>query len=348
MNASAENLDYPTAKKLLGLIQVPGEKSKWEDIAGAGAVLSELNFDSSGDGITIEDLKKLKLPSFCSSLFVSGQKVVKFPEAMPDPLFLTGSDLSLGPRGGQISVLVEFFSKQLKLPFSICFIHQNEMPFIIGPKNTPPETWVVALNWGNGVNGFEAERCGVPAAPWGNWVDDEEAAQKLGLGYIEQFGFPDPQDSRVLKYIEQPGRVEFHLPSGKGWAFERYSEFFSKTFLGKDTDQIYVTATFSYGGAASLSKGPENLMPYLGDVVAQIATAGAYETYEVDCSALVAESWRTRESRRKKMARAKSAKGKQPVLQELGRLTQENGAVSEVKLLVAEEGYTITLDFVDE
>ncbi|MGB6219891.1 hypothetical protein, partial [Haloferula sp.] len=41
-------------------------------------------------------------------------------------------------------------------------------------------------------------------------------------------------------------------------------------------------------------------------------------------------------------------KGKQPVLQELGRLTQENGAVSEVKLLVAEEGYTITLDFVDE
>lgn len=347
MSAYVENLDLAAAKKLLAAIQKPGTKGKWEgSLEGGGVIVDEMvgGYDYN---CSLDELSKFVLPPYCPYLSLFAEKRILFPDEVPSAPFLIGNDLALGPRGGEVFVDVKFFSRELKLPFSVRYTYDTQMQYIVRMPDDPEEFWEMSILWGSHGRLLNASEFGFADPEDRKWSNNPEEDQAKGLQYMQKLGVFDRDDPGILSWKEKPGRVDIRMSRPDGWAFERYPQVLSKEFLQAEADLVIFMASFQYGYPSMVSLGPVNLRPYLSEVIEQIVKSGAYPAFRFNYGTMVAEDWKAREARRKKMMKAKKESDKMGVLQEVGRLTQENGVVSQVKIRIEESGYTIILDFED-
>ncbi|MCU0797451.1 MAG: hypothetical protein MUF31_16145 [Akkermansiaceae bacterium] len=347
MSAYVENLDLAAAKKLFAAIAKPGPKGKWESTVEDGGMMIEERFGEYDYDFPLDELSRFQLPPYCSNLAIYGVSRVKFPEEVPHSPFLIGNELVLGPRGGEVFVDIKFFSKEINLPVKVRYTYNTQSHYLSKDGSEPDEYWEMSFLWGRHGSLLEAAEFGFPDPEDGAWSMNPEEDQEKGLQYMQKLGVFDRNDPGVLEWREKPGRVDIKMSRPHGWAFERYPQILSNPFLSAETDEVIFMAGFNYGSLAKFRLGAVNLRPYLSEVLERIVKIGAYPSFKFYYTTMVAEDWKAREARRKKMMKAKKESDKMGVLQEVGRLTQENGVVSQVKIRVEESGYTIILDFED-
>ncbi len=326
MEYYTKTLPLDQSKHLLTAIQKPGKQAQWIVGCGdSGGVMTEVEYNN----IFLDELVKIKLPSYCSSIDILAKKIVT-AASLPTHLLMCGDEWSLWGGGGCRFVEIAYISKWMRLPVSIRFTHDNQGRYYGRDWNLVSE-FSMSAGWYAGyakyLPDFDSEK----------WkVEDAEVISRLE-GYQAQYGLKSEDMSCLLGVKKYPGSIEYFLdPHYSYW--KEYEQKMRAICADDAEGDVIVVANEGVGGFSTVSRGPRNILDEVKKVMG-FAINSEYQKFDLDYYTVKPESWVAREKRQRKW--------KKPILQELGVLNYKDGGEVAVKIIIEKEGYVFVLNFED-